>query len=145
MKIFISNSILQFKTRFIPGGCLILPMSNFIAADVNTTIANLKLLKPSKIICENDKIFQVISQYFNESVIMDYSDGIEYCGSPIKNKINYAVISAYFLLFIYAIILDNLIQAFFLTIIFLLVFSGIILWFSDREEWEAGGKRIMHA
>jgi hypothetical protein len=146
MKIFISNSILQFKTRFIPGGCAILPMSNFIAAGVNTTVAYLKLIKPSKIICENDGIFRVISPYFNEGLVvnMKYSDGIEYCGSPIKNKMNYAVISAYFLLFIYALILDNFIQAFFLTIIFLTIFSGIILWFSDREEWEAVGKRIMH-
>jgi hypothetical protein len=145
MKIFISNSILQFKTRFIPGGCLILPISNFIGLGVNTTVANLKLLKPSKIICENDDIFRVISPYFKEGVIMDYSDGVEYCGSPVKNKINYAVISAYFLLIIYALILDNFILAFFLTLIFLLVFSGIILWFSDREEWESGSKRITHS
>jgi hypothetical protein len=146
MKIFISNSILQFKTRFIPGGCLILPISNFIGLGVNTTVANLKLLKPSKIICENDEIFRVISPYFKEeAVVMDYSDGVEYCGSPVKNKINYAVISAYFLLIIYALILDNFILAFFLTLIFLLVFSGIILWFSEREEWEAGGKRIIYS
>ena len=121
-------------------------MSNFIAAGVNTTVAYLKLIKPSKIICENDGIFRVISPYFNEGLVvnMKYSDGIEYCGSPIKNKMNYAVISAYFLLFIYALILDNFIQAFFLTLIFLTIFSGIILWFSDIEEWEAVGKRIMH-
>jgi hypothetical protein len=125
---------------------LILPISNFIALGINTTVDNLKLLKPTKIICENDEIFRIISPYFKEeTVVMNYSDGVEYCGSPIKNKINYAFISAYFLLIIYSLILDNFILAFFLTLIFLLVFSGIILWFSEREEWEAGGKRIIHA
>jgi hypothetical protein len=57
MKIFISNSILQFKTRFIPGGCIIFPMPSFIAGGINTTVANLRLLKPCEIICENDDIF----------------------------------------------------------------------------------------
>jgi len=76
---------------------------------------------------------------------MDYSDGIEYCGSPIKNKMKYAVISAYFILFINAIILDNFILGIFLGIIYITVFLGVILWFSDLEEWEAGGKRIVHA
>lgn len=145
MKIFISNSILQFKTRFIPGGCIILPMSSFIAGSINATVANLKLLKPCEIICENDDIFRVISPYFKDiPVIMDYSDGIEYCGSPIKNKMNYAVASAYFILFIYGFILDNFIQAFFLTMIYLIIFFAVILWYSDREEWEVSGKRIIH-
>jgi len=147
MKIFISSSILQFKTRFIPRGCVILPMSNFLAASKNTTVANLKLINPSEIICENDGIFRVIAPYFENIpvVVMDYSDGIEYCGSPIKNKINYAVISAYFVLFINAIILDNFILGIFLGIIYIIVFLGVILWFSDREEWEAGGKRIVYS
>jgi len=146
MKIFISSSILQFKTRFIPRGCVILPMSNFIAASKNTTVANLKLLNPSEIICETDRIFQIIAPYFDNIpvVIMDYSDGIEYCGSPVKNKTKYAVISAYFVLFIYAFILDNFILGIFLGIIYIIVFLGVILWFSDREEWEAGGKRIVY-
>jgi len=147
MKIFISSSILQFKTRFIPRGCVILPMSNFLAASKNTTVANLKLINPSEIICENDGIFRVIAPYFENIpvVVMDYSDGIKYCGSPIKNKINYAVISAYFVLFINAIILDNFILGIFLGIIYIIVFLGVILWFSDREEWEAGGKRIVYS
>ena len=145
MKIFISSSILQFKTRFIPRECAIFPMSNFIAINKNTTVANLKLINPSEIICENEEIFRIISPYFKEnSVIMDYSNGIEYCGSPIKNKMNYAVISAYFCLFIYALVLDNFIQAFFLTLIYLIIFFAVILWFSDREEWQSGSKRIMH-
>jgi hypothetical protein len=77
---------------------------------------------------------------------MDYSesDGIEYCGSPIKNKMNYAVTSAYFILLIYGFILDNFIQAFFLTMIYLIIFFAVILWYSDREEWQAAGKRIIH-
>ena len=145
MKIFISSSILQFKTRFIPGGCLILPMPSFIGANINTIVAKLKLIKHCEIICENQRIFKAISPYFKEnSVIMDYSNGIEYCGSPIKNKMNYAVISAYFCLFIYALVLDNFIQAFFLTLIYLIIFFAVILWFSDREEWQFGSKRIIH-
>jgi hypothetical protein len=145
MKIFISNSILQFKTRFIPGGCIILPMPSFITGGINTTVVKLKSLKPSEIICENERIFEVISPYFKGiPVVMDYSDGIEYHGSPIKNKMNYMVISGYFVLFIYAVILDNFIQSFFLTMIYLIIFFAVILWFSDREEWQAGGKRIMH-
>lgn len=146
MKIFISNSIFQFKTRFIPGGCIILPCPSFITGGINITVAKLKSLKPSEIICENDRIFKEISSYFEDIpvVVMKYSDGIEYCGSPIKKKMDYAVISAYFILFIYAFILDNFIQALFLTKIFLMIFFAVILWFSDREEWESGGKRIMH-
>ena len=74
MKIFISSSILQFKTRFIPGGCLILPMPSFITGGINTTVVKLKSLKPSEIICENERIFEVISPYFKGiPVIMDYS------------------------------------------------------------------------
>jgi membrane associated rhomboid family serine protease len=76
---------------------------------------------------------------------MNYSDGVEYCGSPVKNKMNYAVISAYFVLFIFAVILDNFIQAIFLVVIYITVFLGVILWYSDREKWETGGKRIAHA
>jgi hypothetical protein len=146
MKIFISNSILQFKTRFIPGECIILPCPSFLVGGINTTVAKLKLLKPTEIICENDCIFREISSYFKDIpvVIMKYSDGVEYCGSPIKYKMNYAVISAYFILFIYALILDNFIQAFYLILIFLMIFFAVILWFSDREVWESGGKRIMH-
>jgi len=146
MKIFISNSILQFKTRIIPGGCIILPCPSFLVGGINITVAKLKLLKPSEIICENDKIFKEILPYFKDIpvVVMKYSDGIEYCGSPIKKKMNYAVISAYFILFIYALILDNFFQAFFLIIIFLMIFFAVILWVSDREEWESGGKRITH-
>jgi len=147
MKIFISSSILQFKTRFIPRGCVILPMSNFIAASKNTTVANLKLINPSEIICENEVIFRVIAPYFENIpvVVMDYSDGIEYCGSPIKNKMNYAVISAYFVIIFYGIILDNFILGIFLGIIYITIFLGVILWFSDCEEWEAKGKRIVYA
>ena len=147
MKIFISSSILQFKTRFIPRGCVILPMSNFLAASKNTTVANLKLINPSEIICETEGIFRVIAPYFENIsvVVMDYSDGIEYCGSPIKNKMNYAVISAYFVIIFYAIILDNFILGIFLGIIYITVFLGVILWFSDREEWKTGGKRIVHS
>ena len=147
MKIFISSSILQFKTRFIPRGCVILPMSNFTATSANTTVANLKLINPSEIICETEGIFRVIAPYFkNIHVgIMKYSDGIEYCGSCIKNKMNYAVISAYIVIFFYGIILDNFILGIFLGIIYIIVFLGVILWFSDREEWEAKGKRISHA
>ena len=147
MKIFISSSILQFKTRFIPRGCAILPMPGSITSGINTTVANLKWLNPSEIICETDGIFRVIAPYFRDIpvVLIDYSDGVEYCGSPIKNKMNYAVISAYFVLFIYAVILDNFIQAIFLAVIYITVFLGVILWYSDREEWETGGKRIAHA
>ena len=146
MKIFISSSILQFKTRFIPGECLILPMSSFIPAGVNITVANLKLLKPSEIICENNGILRVILPYFKgiPVSVMKYSNGIEYCGSPVKNKMNYAIISAYFVLFLYGLILDNFILSIFLGIIHLTVFMAVILWFSDREQWEMGSKRIMH-
>ena len=103
MKIFISNSILQFKTRFIPGDCVILPMPSYIVGGLNTTVANLKLLNPNKIICETDEILRLISPYITEIPIsvMTNSDGIEYCGSPIKNKMNYAVITAYFIIYIY--------------------------------------------
>jgi hypothetical protein len=144
MKIFISSSISQFKTRFIPRGCAILPMPNF---NKNTTIANLKLLNPSEIICETAGILRIIAPYFKNIPVdvIKYDDGIEYCGSPVKNKMNYVVISAYFVLFIYAIVLDNFIQAIFLALIYITVFLGVILWHSDREEWEAGGKRIAHA
>lgn len=147
MKIFISSSILQFKTRFIPRGCAILPMQGSITGGANTVIANLKWLNPSEIICETDGIFRIISPYFKNIpvVLIDYSDGVEYCGSPVKNKMNYAVISAYFILFIYTFILDNFIQAIFLVMIYITVFLGVILWYSDQEEWEAGGKRIAHA
>jgi len=147
MKIFISSSILQFKTRFIPRECAILPMSNFIAISKNTTVANLKLINPSEIICENEGIFRVIAPYFNDIpvVVMDYLDGVEYCGSPIKNKIDYTVISAYFVIFFYAVILDNFILGIFLGIIYIIIFLAVILWFSDQEEWEAKGKRIVHA
>jgi len=144
MKIFISSSILQFKTRFIPRGCAILPISNF---NTNAAVANLKLINPSEIICENEGIFRVIAPYFKNIpvVMMKYGDGVEYCGSPVKNKMNYAVISAYFVILFYALILDNFILAIFLGVIYIVVFLGVILWFSDREEWETGGKRIAHA
>jgi hypothetical protein len=147
MKIFISSSILQFKTRFIPRGCVILPMSNFTAISTNTTVANIKLINPSEIICETEGIFQVISPYFKNIPvgIMKYSNGVEYCGSSVKNKMNYAIISAYFVIFFNGVILDNFILAIFLGIIYIIVFLGVIIWFSDREEWEAGGKRISHA
>ena len=146
MKIFISNSILQFKTRFIPRGCIILPMTSLITGGLNTIIKNLKLLTPTEIICETDEIFKIILPYFKEIPIsvMNYSDGIEYCGSSIKNKMNYAVISSYFLLFLYGIILDNLILSIFLIIIQLTSYFAIIIWFSDREKWEFGAKRIAH-
>ncbi len=143
MKIFISSSISQFKTRFIPRGCAILPMPNFTT---NATITNLKWLNPSEIICETDGILRIIAPYFKNIPVgmIKYGDGIEYCGSPVKNKMNYAVISAYFVLFMYAIVLDNFIQAIFLAMIYITVFLGVILWQSDHEEWEAGGKRIAH-
>jgi hypothetical protein len=141
MKIFISNSILQFKTRFIPWESVILPMRG-----INVTITNLRLLNPSEIICENEEIFKIISPYFKEIPvsILKYSNGAEYCGNPIKNKMNYAVVTAYFVLFIYALILDNFILSIFLAIINITIFLGVILWFSDRDEWENGSKKIIH-
>jgi hypothetical protein len=75
---------------------------------------------------------------------MKYSNGIEYCGSPIKNKMNYAIISSYFVLFIYSVILDNFILSIFLLMINLIVFIAVVLWFSDREQWEAESNRIVH-
>lgn len=146
MKIFISSSILKFKTRFIPKGCVILPMTNFITGGINETISNLKWLNPSEIICETAEILRVISKHFKDIpvVILDYSNGIEYCGSPIKNKMNYAVITAYFVLFFYSLILNNIIQSIFLLIIQLTIFLAIILWFSDREEWEINSKKIIY-
>jgi hypothetical protein len=146
MKIFISNSILQFKTRFIPRGCIILPITSFITGGMNTTLVNLKLLNPTEIICETEEILKVIFPYYKEipMSVINYSDGIEYCGSLIKNKMNYAVISAYFLLFLYGIILDNFILSIFLIIIQLTIYFAVVIWFSDREEWELGAKRMMH-
>jgi hypothetical protein len=146
MKIFISSSILQFKTRFIPSECIILPMLSFIPSGVNETIAKLKNLKPSEIICENDSILREILPYFEDIPIyvMKYSNGIEYCGSPIKHKMNYAVISAYFTLFTYGLILDNFILSIFLGIINLSIFITVILWYSDKEEWEAWSKKIIY-
>jgi hypothetical protein len=147
MKIFISNSILQFKTRFIPRNCIILPMPSSITGGINITVSNLKILNPSEIICETEQILKIISPYFKKIPlsVVNYSDGIEYCGSLIKNKMNYAVISGYFILFLYSIILDNFILSIFLTIIYLIVFFVVILWYSDREEWELGTKRIIHS
>jgi hypothetical protein len=147
MKIFISSSILQFKTRFIPRGCAILPMSNFTATSANTVVSNLKWLNPSEIICETEGIFRVIAPYFKNIpvVMMKYCDGVEYCGSRVKNKMNYVIISAYLVILFYGIILDNFILAIFLGVIYITVFLGVILWLSDREEWEAGGKRVAHA
>jgi hypothetical protein len=145
MKIFISNSILQFKTRFIPGDCVILPMQKF--GGVNKIIINIRWIKPTEIICENDEILREILPYCKDIPVsvMTYSNGIEYSGSPIKNKMNYAIISFYFILFINSVILDNFILSIFLGIIYLTVFFSIILWFSDREKWEAESKRIMYA
>ena len=147
MKIFISSSILQFKTRFIPRGCAILPMSNFTATSANTVVSNLKWLNPSEIICETEGIFRVIAPYFKNIpvVMMKYCDGVEYCGSRVKNKMNYVIISAYLVILFYGIILDNFILAIFLGVIYITVFLGVILWLSDREEWETGGKRVAHA
>ena len=147
MKIFISNTILQFKTRFIPKDVIILPITSILTGGLNTTIINLKLLKPTEIICETDEILKIIFPYFKEIPIsvINYSDGVEYCGSLIKNKMNYAVISGYFILFLYSIILDNFILSIFLTIIYLIIFFVVILWYSDREEWELGTKRIIHS
>jgi len=147
MKIFISSSILQFKTRFIPRGCVILPMSGTITGGANTVIANLKWLNPSEIVCETEGIFRIISPYFRDIpvVMMKYCDGVEYCGSRVKNKMNYVIISAYFVILFHGVILDNFILAIFLGVIYITVFLGVILWFSDREEWEAGGKRLIHA
>lgn len=146
MKIFISNSILKFKTRFIPDGCLILPMPNFISGGINITIANLKWIKPSEIICENDKIMKAISPHFKNIpvFILDYSNGIEYSGSQIKKNMNYAVISAYFLLFIYSIILDNFILSVILGLIYIIIFLVVVLWFSDKEEWENNSRIIKY-
>lgn len=146
MKIFISNSILQFKTRFIPRGCIILPMPSSISGGIHITIANLKLLNPTEIICETEQILKIILPYFKEIPlsILNYSNGIEYCGNLIKNKMNYAVICSYIILFLYGIILDNFILSIFLTIIQLIIFFIIIIWFSDREEWQSGSTRIMH-
>jgi hypothetical protein len=146
MKIFISSSILQFKTRFIPRGCAILPMPKGITGGSNITIANLKWLNPSEIICETDEILRIIAPYFRNIPvnILNYSDGIEYCGSPIKNKMNYVIITSYLVLFIYAIILNNFIQAIFLEIIYITVFLGVILWYADREKWEINSKRIIY-
>jgi hypothetical protein len=113
---------------------------------INVTITNLRLLNPSEIICENEEIFKIISPYFKEIPvsILKYSNGAEYCGNPIKNKMNYAVVTAYFVLFIYALILDNFILSIFLAIINITIFLGVILWFSDRDEWENGSKKIIH-
>lgn len=145
MKIFISNSILQFKTRFIPGDCVILPMPKF--GGVNKMIANIRWIKPTEIICETNGILREISPYFKGIPVyaMKYSNGVEYSGSPIKNKMNYAIISSYFVLFIYSVILDNFILSIFLLIINLTVFIAVVLWYSDREQWEAGFKRFVHA
>jgi hypothetical protein len=121
-------------------------MNNFITGGINTTISNLKWLNPSEIICETNDILRVISPYFKKIpvVILDYSNGIEYCGSTIKNKMNYAVITAYFVLFFYSLILNNFIQSIFLLGIQLTFFLIIILWFSDREEWETNSKRVIY-
>lgn len=144
MKIFISNSILQFKTRFIPRDFIILPIPKF--GGVNLTIANIRWIKPTEIICETDRILRAISPYCKDIPVsvMKYSNGIEYCGSPIKNKMNYAIISSYFVLFIYSVILDNFILSIFLLMINLIVFIAVVLWFSDREQWEAESNRIVH-
>jgi hypothetical protein len=147
MKIFISNSILKFKTRFIPRDHIILPMPSPITGGINITVANIKLLNPSQITCETNEILKMITPYLKDIPVsvIKYSDGIEYCGSLIKNKMNYAVISGYFILFLYSIILDNFILSIFLTIIYLIIFFVVILWYSDREEWELGTKRIIHS
>lgn len=146
MKIFISNSILQFKTRFIPDGCLILPMPNFISGGINITIAKLNLIKPTEIICETQDIMNILSPYFKEIpvYVMKYSNGIEYCGNPIKDKMNFIVISTYFVLILYGVILDNFLLAIFLLLINIIINLAVILWFSDKEKWEVGSKKIVH-
>lgn len=144
MKIFISNSILQFNTRFIPGGCVILPMPKF--GGINSTIVNLRWLKPTEIICETKEIMKAISPYCKNIPIslMNYSNGVEYCPSFYNNNIKYIIITSYFVIFIYSLILDNFIQSIFLSMIYMTVFIIILLWYSEREQWEDNCRKIVH-
>lgn len=144
MKIFISNSILQFKSRFIPGDCVILPIPKF--GGVNKTIVNIRCIKPTEIICETKEILRVISPYFNEIPVslISYSNGIEYCPNLFKQNAKYIILSSYFSLFVYSLILDNFILSIFLLIIHLSVFIVIVLWYSDSEKWNIDFQKIVH-
>ena len=147
MKIFISNTIFQFKTRFIPEGCVILPMTRF--GGINIIIANIRWLQPlqpTEIICETKEIIKAISPHFKNIPIslMSYSNGVEYCPNFYNNNIKYIIITSYFALFIYSLILDNLIQSMFLSLIHMTIFIIILLWYSDSEKWENNSKKVVH-
>jgi len=144
MKIFISNSIIQFKTRFIPGDCVILPMLKF--GGVNKIIINIRWIKPTEIICETKEILKAISPYCKNIPIsvMTYSNGVEYCPNLYNQNIKYIIISSYFTIFLYSLIIDHFILSIFLLIIHLSIFIVIVLWYSDSEKWNIDFQKIVH-
>lgn len=145
MKIFVSNTILNFKTYFIPYDCIIFPFQKF---KINQMIKNINSLNPSSILCENKEIYNILIRYFNKKSIYicdcNNSEGVQYIPNLFKQNIIFIIISSTITLFIYYLFISNFSSSFLIIIINFALFLIILLSYSDLMQWNNTSKKIIY-
>lgn len=146
MKIFVSNTILNFKTYFIPYDCIILSFQKF---KINQIIKNINSLNPSSILCENKEVYNILKPYFKKKSIYicncDNSDGVQYIPNLFKQNIIFIITSSTITLFIYYLFISNFTPSFLIIIINFSLFLIILLSYSDLIQWNNTSKQIIYS
>lgn len=139
MKLFISNTIHLFKTKSIPTNSLILPLQKY---KINDAIRLIQKIKPSKIICETEEIFNLLNKKFNNiEVLNENTKCYSYFQNKLYQKPFYLLISSIITLILsFLLSLYSLIP---LLIINLLIFTAIIICFNENFKWDQNFTRLV--
>jgi len=139
MNIFIIDDF--YKTKIYPEDSIIIILQKY---DIQKTIKTIheinKQININKIICENKKVFNIISKEFKNThnIEDNYPPGLNY-NIYVNNKIEYRFYHLIIAIFIVFIIYSIFLQKDYILIIIILtsvfIFYTIIVYsFSDKEE-----------
>ena len=134
MIIFISNSIINFQTRNIPKGTIIIPFEKF---HLKKLLSTLSLIKPSNIICETPHILNLIQPHFSNCEILQNQPCYSYINNQIPQNIFYISISLILSILFTLLINKNILNTILVLIFFTTSFISMVFCYSETTRWES--------
>ena len=133
MIIFISSSILNFKTRNIPKDTIIIPFEKFHLKKIISTIS---LIKPSKIICETPQTLKLILPHFPNCEILQNQPCHSYINNQIPQNIFYISFSLVLSILFTLLINKNILNTILVLVFFTTSFISMVFCYSDTTRWD---------
>jgi len=129
MIIFASNSILNFKTKIIPKDSIIIPIEKYKLKNAISTITQ---IKPCKIICENEKIRELLNPHFNNLELLNNQPSHIYINNQIPQNLFYIIISLLSSICFWFLSKNTVLTLIFFTTTFII----LLFSYSESTRWD---------